>query len=237
MTGGRPLLFVLSGAALIVLLGLGTWQVQRLQWKNELIEAAETRAVAEPVPLTGLTSAIAAGENVEYTHVSVSGGFPTDRVAHVFGTYSGTPGFYVFQPFLLDDGTERRVLVNRGFVPQDARRPTYPLPDAGELTGLIRSYEGATGIAEAFAPAGNTQSGTFYERDPERLIGYLDPSNRAAYLPVAVDSTLTTQLPRGRTTRLEFRNAHLGYALTWYGLAAGLVGVLAYAARRGSRES
>ena len=62
--------------------------------------------------------------------------------------------------------------------------------------------------------------------DPEALAAYLTPGEEGLYLPLAVDSTLPTALPRGGTTRLAFRNAHLGYALTWYGLAAGLVVVV-----------
>jgi surfeit locus 1 family protein len=231
----RPWLVGLSVAAFLVLIALGTWQVQRLQWKTALIEAADARASGAPVPL-GTLDLSAPGE-ILYTHISVSGGFPTDRTAHVFGTLGGQPGYYVFQPFLLDDGSGRRLLVNRGFVPQDERAASYPLPDAPALTGLLRVYEGAGGIAAAFTPEGGQSEGTFYERDPARLITYLDPEHSADYLPISLDSTLPTELPRGGTTRLDFRNAHLGYAITWYGLAAGLVGVLLFAARRGRREA
>ncbi|NRA29347.1 MAG: SURF1 family protein [Parvularculaceae bacterium] len=223
---GRPVLWALSAAALAILLSLGTWQVKRLAWKTDLIAQVEARVDAEPIALENVDLTKLVRGEFEYQPVAVSGGFPSAKTAHVFGTFDSVPGFYAFQAMRLDDGTGRLILVNRGFVPQDQRQDYYPLPSAERLTGLARFYNAPTGIAAAVAASDQPGEGTFYSRTPEVLQSYLAPGEEDSFLPFAVDSTLPTELPQGGTTRLEFRNAHLGYALTWFGLAAGLVGVV-----------
>lgn len=222
----RPLLWALSAVALVILLSLGTWQVQRLAWKTGLIEQVETRAKAEPVALEDVDLNTISAAAFEYQPVALSGGFPSARTAHVFGTLDGVPGFYAFQSMRLDDGTDRLILVNRGFVPQDQRQDYYPLPSADRMIGLARFYKPPSGMAAAVAVTDQPGEGTFYSRNPEVLKSYLAPGEEDQFLPFAVDSTLPTDLPRGGTTRLDFRNAHLGYALTWFGLAMGLTGVV-----------
>ncbi|MEM6748053.1 MAG: SURF1 family cytochrome oxidase biogenesis protein [Pseudomonadota bacterium] len=230
----RPVLLVFATLGTLVLLSLGTWQVQRLAWKTDLIAMVEARAGQAPVPLADILAGDHAAENTEYLPVAVSGGFPSEKVAHVFGTLEGQAGYYAFQVMRLDDGSGRLVLINRGFVPQDEKAETYPLPNARVLTGLVRHYGPARGLAAAVAPPARPADGIFFDRDPAKLAAYLTPGDESSYLPFAVDSTLPTELPRGDTTRLDFRNAHLGYAITWFGLAIGLVTVTAFLSRKAS---
>lgn len=227
----RPVLWAVTAVTVAVLLALGTWQVQRLQWKNALIAKVEARVGADPVPLDEALATLEAGGDVEYLPVRAVGGFPSMRVAHVFGTLNGAPGAYVFQAMRLDGG-ERYVIINRGFVPQEERREEYPLPDAEAVTGLARVYEPPEGLAAAVLPEARTEEGIFFSRDPEGMAPYLLEGRSGEVLPLVIDSTLPTELPQGGTTRIAFRNAHLGYALTWYGLAAGLIGVVAVMSRR-----
>ncbi|MEM1380554.1 MAG: SURF1 family protein [Pseudomonadota bacterium] len=221
----RPILWILTLLALGVLLSLGTWQVKRLAWKTDLIAKVEARIDLPPTPLTEVLETPDL-EAQEYLPVIVSGGFPNARIAHVFGTHEGAAGYFAFAAMRLDDGSDRLVLVNRGFVPQDALDTFYPLPDAGQLQGLIRLYTPEKGLAAQFAPPNRPDDGIFFGRDPIALARYLTPGEEDNYVAVAVDSTLPTTLPQGGTTLIDFRNAHLGYAITWYGLAAGLIGVV-----------
>jgi len=230
----RPVLLVLATLGTLVLIGLGSWQVQRLAWKNDLIAMVEARADQPPTPLVEVLASGWERADSEYLPVAVSGGFPSEKVAHVFGTLEGQAGYYAFQAMRLDDGSGRLILVNRGFVPQNDKAATYPLPNAAQLTGLVRHYGPAQGLAAAVAPPARPDDGIFFDRDPLALAAYLSPGEEDRYLPFAVDSTLPTDLPRGGTTRLDFRNAHLGYALTWFGLAIGLVTVTAFLSRKTS---
>nr|WP_281373789.1 SURF1 family cytochrome oxidase biogenesis protein [Parvularcula dongshanensis] len=214
---------------MIVLVSLGTWQVRRLAWKEDLIAKVEARVDQPPVPLGEPLSMIGAGQDPEYLPVEVQGGFLTDRTAHVFGTYDGVAGWYVFQPFR-PDGTDETLLVNRGFVPDEARQPTYTPPDAAAMTGLVRRFESGRGLAAAIAPPDEPAAGSYFSRRADPLYeAFADVGGTA--LPFYLDSTLPTALPEGGTTRIEFSNRHLGYVLTWYGLAAALLAVYLAASR------
>ena len=218
----RPVLWLTSAVAIALLFSLGTWQVKRLQWKNGLIAQVEARLASEPVDVFEALALQAAGEDIEYLPVRVVGGFPNADTAHVPGTYEGQPGAYAFQVMRLDAPAGKVLLLNRGFVPQDLRSDYYPLPDAESVVGLVRAYRGSTGLAAKFAPPDRPDDLVFFSRDRSVLGGALAPGQAEDFLPFALDSQLATDLPQGQTTRLEFRNSHLGYAITWYGLAFAL---------------
>ena len=217
----RPALTALAALGLLVLIGLGTWQVARLQWKTDLIARTEAMVASPPVALYDTLPAPR-----EYRPVRVTGGFVTDRTVHVSGTWAGRPGFYVFQPFQPDQG-RALILVNRGFVSAEDRQATYTLPDADALTGLVRFYQGA-GLGLLDAPP-DPDGLTVYDRRratltaPFRDLAGGSRAEDELFAPFYLDSTLPTETPRGNTTRLDFTNRHLGYAITWFGLAGGLL--------------
>ena len=111
-------LFALAGIA--GLAGLGIWQVQRLGWKQALIERVETRVRATPVAVPGPERwpEIAVDE---YLRVAVSGRFLHDRETLVQAVTERGGGFWVLTPLVTDAGFT--VLLNRGFVPPDRRDP------------------------------------------------------------------------------------------------------------------
>ena len=102
------------------LIALGSWQVQRLQWKEALIARVEARVHAEPQPAPGRSDwgAINAGDH-EYLHVRAAGTFLHDDETRVYASTVLGPGYWIITPLKAEDGTV--VLVNRGFVPTDRR--------------------------------------------------------------------------------------------------------------------
>ncbi|WP_164747036.1 SURF1 family protein, partial [Mesorhizobium sp. M1A.F.Ca.IN.020.03.1.1] len=138
----RPRSALLLGLGLVlfaILLGLGTWQVQRLHWKEGLIDTIDKRTHAAPLPLTDVEKEFAATHDVEYTPVTVTGTFLHQGERHFFATWEGDTGFNVYTPLRLDDG--RFVLVNRGFVPYDLKDPAKR--KQGEVAGTVT----VTGLA------------------------------------------------------------------------------------------
>ena len=115
----NPLWFLslLSVGALAVLLQLGFWQLDRLQWKLDLIETVEARVNAEPVPLSRVLSRQTEDTNFDYYRVTVRGQFDHGSEFHRFyGTGADGPGYHVLTPFTTSDG--QTLIVNRGFVPE-----------------------------------------------------------------------------------------------------------------------
>ena len=129
---------------LAILLGLGTWQVQRLHWKEGLIADIAARRVANPASLADIEAMSRAGEDIEYRRVAVSGTFDHSHERHFFATYAGQTGYYVYTPLTLADG--RVVFVNRGFVPFDMKEP------ASRQQGQVEGEVTIEGLARARLP-------------------------------------------------------------------------------------
>ena len=220
----RPVLTGTIAICVVILCCLGTWQVKRLAWKTGLIAAVEERVDSAPISLAELMAL--PPQDREYQPVRIRLDGVGTRLAHVAGSYDGVPGFYVFSLVQLPDGGE--LPVNHGFVPQDERSEAYGLQGITELTGLYRQSEPLHGIAKWVAAPADNETGTFYARDPEGLLAWLfgdTPPEEGAFYLSRTDNAGPDARPRGGTTRITFANNHLGYAITWYGLALALIGV------------
>ncbi len=228
----RPLPALTTACAILfaLLVGLGVWQVQRLHWKLGLIAAVNRNLAAPPL---SLGKAVQMGsEGAQYHRVALDGRFDNAKEAYVFTTSEGgEPVFHVVTPFETELGT---FLVDRGLVPQSLRAPETRM--AGEIEGPARVV-GVWRIPDApgyFTPAPDKAKRIWYARDLEG-IARADGIKLAEPVIIEADATPNPGgWPRGGQTEVTFRNEHLQYAITWFALAAGLLGVyLAYHHSRG----
>ncbi len=221
---------VLSLVALAVLISLGTWQMQRLAWKENLIATVSARVKETPQLLPAMPETLSLDLHAEeYRPYTASGRYLHQYEVQVYtslaeakGQYSGA-GYWVLTPLVRNDGSI--VIVNRGFVPLEKKDPSTR-PEAqpqGEVrvTGLLRLPE----QTNYFTPANDPAHGAWYSRKPAEIERAFGLKN---VLPLMLDATGSYRagdLPQPNETKLSFTNNHLGYALTWYGLACTLVGV------------
>jgi surfeit locus 1 family protein len=225
--------------ALVVLLALGTWQVQRLAWKTALIARVEDRVKAPPAALPDpATWPGLAAEDIEFRPVRLAGTFDHDREIHVFIALTrplgplGGQGYFVVTPMTLDDG--HVVFVNRGFVPLERKDPATRtegrVSGRVEIEGLMRPAEAESWISPAPDPAKNV----WFVRDPLAMAqgSGIEAERVAPFTVDAFAGQVPGGLPQGGETVLAFTNNHLGYAITWYGLAAALVAVTVVFLRR-----
>ncbi len=227
--GGTLLLLVLGLAAFVMLVGLGTWQVQRLHWKEGLIATIDQRVASAPRPLAEIEALSAGQGDVEYRPVTATGVFRHEGERHFFSTHKGQSGYFLFTPMELEDG--RFLLVNRGFVPFDrkdaATRPQGQVEGVQTVTGLARSP-----VAEkpnALMPDNDPAKNIFYWKDVGSMAESSGVGSPQDYLGFVVDADATPNpggLPVGGVTLIDLPNSHLQYAFTWYGIAAALAGVL-----------
>lgn len=221
--GFRPALWptAFTLPALLVLLALGTWQMQRLWWKTNLIQSMEDRVAAPAVDLPA--GAIDVAE-WEYRRVRVSGRFLHEREFHLLAVSpNGQHGYQIVTP-LRRAGAGDAVLVNRGWVPSERKDPaTRPL---GQIAGEVT----LAGIARK-----PWDQGLFVpDNDPARNLWFYGDAGamrRAAALTgpdlfiEAEAGVVPGGLPVGGQTRLNIPNRHLQYALMWYGFAVALAAI------------
>ena len=220
---------VAAALAFLVLAGLGTWQVQRLQWKEGLLASIQERIARPPAPLAAIEALYRRAHDVDYEPVALSGSFRHDGERHFFATWRGETGYYVYTPLRLADG--RFVFVNRGFVPYDlkdpARRPQGQVAGEVAVTGLARNP-----LAQKpgrFVPNNDVPKNTFYWKDLAAMRDSAGLPPGAEVLPFFVDADDAPNpggLPAGGVTMIDLPNNHLQYAVTWYGLAAALAAVV-----------
>ncbi len=226
-------LLVFGGVLLtlfVLFMSLGHWQVQRRAWKLALIEQVEryqtTELAAAPPPAQWPQT----GKADEYRRITVHGVFQHDQETCVQAVTVHGPGYWILTPLQAADGT--LTLINRGFVDQEhcqgTTRASGQITAPATIVGRLRLSEPKGGFLRDNDPAANR----WYSRDVAQIAAArgLDPAHVA---PFFVDAEAGVPGgPIGGLTVIHFRNHHLGYALTWYALAAMVALAAAMIARR-----
>ncbi len=230
-----PALLVLIVAALVVLMGLGTWQLARNEWKQGLVEDRDAAIAAPPLPAA--EAARLDGEAVEYRRVALEGEWDYGRAQIVANrTRFGLRGEDVYVPLLTGEAAPA-LLVHRGWYP------------AAERERVLASLD-ANAPPEALALRASSATASRNEDGAWTRFG-LDSIAAALPYPVAplyvLGGERVEQQPRRVPDELPvtgyegYRNTtpHIEYALTWYGLAVVLAVTVAVRIRqqRRSREA
>jgi surfeit locus 1 family protein len=216
--GKRRGLLALCLSGTLLFTGLGAWQMQRLAWKRDLISRVDLRIHASPVtaPAQRDWAALDARE-VEYRRVQVRGAFLHDRDTLVHALTEKGPGAWVLTPLRTAEGV---ILINRGFVPPDKRdastRASSQVTGDVTITGLLRLSEPGGRILRSNQPAEDR----WFSRDVAAIAWMRGLDHVAPFFIDADATSMPGGVPVGGMTVVRFRNAHLVYAATWFGLAA-----------------
>lgn len=196
------------------LVTLGSWQLQRRAWKLDLIARIEARvrAPAVAVPSHDRWPGIDATGD-EYRRVRASGVYRRDADTFVQAVTARGAGFWVLTPLQLADGSA--LLVNRGFVPPEARARVAPPAGPIDVTGLLRLTEPGGGFLRRNDPVANR----WFSRDVQAIGAARGLANLAPYFVDADTGPADAAPPVGGLTVVAFSNNHLVYAITWYTLA------------------
>ena len=212
------------GIALLALIpitafALGTWQVQRLEWKTKLISKYEDRLVRTPLPLPPRIDPDAIHE-FDYRRVYATGRFRHDKEMLIGPrTQDGKDGFMVVTPLERDERST--ILVNRGWISKDKKHQVDRDPGSlpkGEVTvsGLLRE----PWRKNLFTPSNKPEERKFYFPDVHEMAKVANAE------PVWIEETMTPDLlvtynreakgiPIGRAPEVNLRNNHFQYIFTW----------------------
>ena len=228
---GWPLTIVVV-ASLASLVTLGTWQVQRLQWKLDLIERVEAGLAAEPVPLPATGAAMRA---LDHRPVTVTGLLRHDR-AFAKGSQQkgGVPGTRYVVPLERDGAVP--VLVDLGWVPEPfdtllgAERSVLQEPLVATL------YLDHPPDKPPFVPANEPEARRWFWYDTRALRDWTGLHDLAPATLVRRPRGSERSPPVADPPAMTLSNDHLGYALTWYGLAVGLLVIYLLMGRARARD-
>lgn len=213
-----------------ILCRLGYWQIERLAWKENLIETVEQRRAQPPLDIKAVEKIWNATKDVNFIPVKFSGTYDHSKEQFYFVTKDGVIGWHVYTPLLLDDG--RVLIVNRGFIPDQLKdqmlRSDGLVTGKRNLIGLARNP--LTEKPGKFVPDNDLSKNIYYWRSFKQMKRQMAFENKK-FVPFFVDAgrhSHSGKWPQGGSTRVTFPNNHLQYVITWFGLAFSLLGVGSY---------
>jgi surfeit locus 1 family protein len=243
---------VLAACAALVflaLLGLGSWQVWRMQWKHALIAQIDARvhAPAVPAPNRAHWAGVTAQADA-YRHVSVKGVFLHERTVWVQASTVLGSGFWLITPLLGENGDI--VLINRGYVPSRGAKqanPARPREESREENRTLGSPVNITGLLRisekdgAFLRHNDAAGERWYSRDVEAIAAARHLGTVAPYFidaDAAQDHDAAHAAapddPVGGLTVIALQDNHLVYALTWFAMALMMAVAFIHNRRQGA---
>jgi surfeit locus 1 family protein len=214
-----PTLFTVP--AVLLMLAFSVWQLERLAWKEGLLDKLHTRTTAQPVSLAQLSGDPAQDE---YRQVRLRGHFDHSHELDLIArSLNGNVGYQIVTPFVLEDGSGT-VLVNRGWVPDDKRDPASraqgQIAGTTEVVGILRQSQKPGWITPDNDPAKNV----WLYVDVPAMLKAAGAAKAASPYWLAADATPNPGgLPIGGQTRIDLPNDHLQYAITWFAFAVTLI--------------
>ncbi|MEH6834689.1 MULTISPECIES: SURF1 family protein [Falsihalocynthiibacter] len=208
-----PLIFGLIGTA--ILCALGTWQLQRLTWKTEVLAAIDTKILSEPVdiPLNPTEA------TDQFLPVQAKGVIGPQEITILASVQKIGPGYRVIAPLEMADG--RRVLLDRGFVAISAKNAPRPAVEAEIVGNLLWPDE----ISNATPPP-DLNAGIWFGRDIPAMAEALNTEPVMLVQRTSTEPNLvTTSFP---VDSAGIPNKHLEYVVTWFGLALVWFGMTAF---------
>ena len=221
----KPRLFPLFAfiVALSILLGLSGWQIKRLNWKTDLISQRISSFESDPISFVNLNQP----EKNEFRKVFVDG-----QLLNEFEMFMpalskrGNNGFHILVPLKTTSG--KFIIYDTGWVPLKIKEKEKRLLNISKNSQTFEAVIRTSGRKGYFQPDNDPNTNTWFFVEPELMSKYLKMNFENEYYLEAVQNG-PNGFPLGNQTRIYLRNNHLQYALTWFMIACGLVGVFFFA--------
>ena len=201
---------------ILVFISLGSWQIIRLNWKNNLILEIESSLKKPPVQLseTNVTN---------FLKIKTSGSIDFDKQIYLYNlNENGTPGFEVINPIIIDS---KNYLINRGWIPFKKKdsEEIYDF-DENNIIGILKSQ----GRKNIFKPDNDIKENYWFSLDREDILEFTGKkfSNYIIYL----DGNY--QFPKPKKITANISNNHKKYAITWFSLAISILLLYLYFRRK-----
>ena len=192
---------------IFVFIALGTWQVIRLNWKNNLILEIENSLKNPPVQLSQ-------SNQQNYLKIKTSGRVDFEKQIYLYNLNdSGTPGFEVLNPILIDG---ENYLLNRGWIPFEKKdTPEINILDQNNIEGTLKTQ----GRKNIFKPDNDIKENYWFSLNREDISKFTG-KEFSKYI-IYLDGNY--QFPRPKKITANISNNHKKYAMTWFSLAISIL--------------
>ena len=192
---------------ILVFIGLGTWQIIRLNWKNNLILEIENSLKNPPVELSQSNK-----EN--FLKIKTSGSIDFDKQIYLYNlNESGTPGFEVINPIIIEN---ENYLINRGWIPFEKKgTQEINIFDQKNIIGTLKLQS----RKNIFKPDNNLEENYWFSLNREDILKFTG-KNFSKYI-IYLDGKYQFPIPKKITANIS--NNHQKYAITWFSLALSIL--------------
>ena len=192
---------------IFVFIALGTWQVIRLNWKNNLILEIENSLKNPPVQLSQ-------SNQQNYLKIKTSGRVDFEKQIYLYNLNdSGTPGFEVLNPILIDG---ENYLLNRGWIPFEKKdTPEINILDQNNIEGTLKTQ----GRKNIFKPDNDIKENYWFSLNREDISKFTG-KEFSKYI-IYLDGNYQFPIPKKITANIS--NNHKKYAMTWFSLAISIL--------------
>jgi surfeit locus 1 family protein len=225
-------LTIAAAIAFLILLGLGTWQWQRMHWKEQLLARIAATQKQPARPLSEVLARAAAGEDVDFVRVSVDcldPPLPQSRVL-LYGLEEGASAWRPIAPCRIATGGYGVIAIDRGTA-RDSGGPNPPqltIANPTHVEGVLRRPEQITAMQRFAGDAPQTDETGYMDRAAaQAAIAAQARALTPPYMIVAERETPAPPFVTPAPLPVNISNRHLEYVITWYGLALALLGVYA----------
>lgn len=215
-----------------MVIGLGTWQLQRRVWKTDLLATIAARMNSAPV---ALPAQIDNPADWSFRSIHVTGHFAADKALWLYGrTYDGKAGIHLLVPLIRPDGDP--ILIDRGFVPFDHASELAPYAPADgpvEFDGVVRLPE----PGGLFVPSSQPDKNIWYTVDLPAMSKTVAQPLAPVYIAAKPSGATGWPAATGGTEGAGIRNEHLNYAIFWYSMAVVLAAIYLMSSRSRPKSS
>ncbi|MDA7573254.1 SURF1 family protein [Candidatus Pelagibacter sp.] len=189
-----------------IFIALGSWQLIRLDWKNELLNKIDASLEKEPVDL--MTNV-----HEDYLKIKTSGIIDFDKQIYLYSlNEKGAPGFNVVNPIIIDN---KNFLLNRGWISFDEKNSKeINIFDNKIILGTLKKQIKAS----RFKPANDIKNNYWFTLDRNDIFKYTNKN----FSPFIIYLNNNLELPKPKIITVNIPNSHKKYAITWFSLALSI---------------
>jgi surfeit locus 1 family protein len=190
-----------------LLIGLGSWQLYRLNWKLDLIAEIENSLKNNPIQLSK-------ADKKNYLRIKTSGLVDFDKQIYLYNLNdSGNPGFEVINPIIVDN---ENFLINRGWIPFDKKnQPEINLFDQNNIIGTLKLQS----KANSFKPENDVEKNYWFTLNRNDIFSYTG-KNFSKYI---IYTSGDYKMPKPKVITAKISNNHKKYAITWFSMAISIL--------------